>query len=244
MKGIVLAGGKGTRLLPLTKVINKHLLPVYDRPMVFFPIQTLVDCGIKEILLISNPQQMGDFFSILGHGDEFDAEISYAVQDRPYGIAHALSFAQSFVAGEQMALILGDNIFFEPPRAGIKKFVHQKKGGRVYLKKVNDPQHFGIAKFDHQKRLISLLEKPLHPPSTFAVVGLYLYNPDVFAVIEKINPSHRGELEITDVNNFLAREGNLSYENLKGQWIDAGSSLESLYKASTYVKKYLKRSKK
>lgn len=239
MKGVVLAGGKGTRLRPVTKVINKHLLPVYDRPMIFFPIQTLATCGIKDILVVSSPEHINDFVTLLGSGSQFGVSLNYEIQDQPGGISDALIRASTFVGNQKMAVMLGDNIVFDTPIDAVKTFMRQKKGAYVFLKEVEQPKHFGIAKFDKNGNILSIVEKPKRKsPSPYAVIGMYLYNPDVFEVIKKLKPSERGELEITDVNNYYAELGILRYELLDDLWIDAGSSLETLYEAASMVKNY------
>lgn len=238
MKGIIIAGGKGTRLSPITKVVNKHLLPVYDRPMIYYPLKTLIDCGVKEILLISSPEHVNDFVEILGKGEEFGVKIHYEIQDEPKGIAHALSNARSFAHKSKTLVMLGDNIIFDPPKSVISAFRDKKSvsGAMVFLKKVADPTHFGIAEFNSEKQIIRIHEKPEKAPSEYAVIGMYAYDQDVFDVIEKTKPSERGEIEITDVNNYYALNGMLSYVVVEDLWIDAGSSLESLFEAGVMVR--------
>ncbi len=235
MKGIILAGGTGSRLYPLTKVTNKHLLPVYDRPMVYYPLQTLVDAGIRDILLVSGRGHVGHFLELLGSGAEFGVNLSYEIQKEAGGIAQALGLAESFAGGDSVAVILGDNIFQDTVREPIRSFRH---GARIFLKTVEDPSRFGVAYVDEvNRKVLRIDEKPQNPRSSYAVTGLYLYDHDVFRIIRKLRPSARGELEITDVNNAYVRQGKLSYSVLSGYWSDAGT-FESLYRASEMVRKH------
>ncbi len=235
MKGIILAGGTGSRLYPLTKVTNKHLLPVYDRPMVYYPLQTLVDAGVRDILLVSGRGHVGHFLELLGSGAELGVRLSYEVQKEAGGIAQALGLAESFAGGDNVAVILGDNIFQDNVREPIRSFRH---GARIFLKTVENPSRFGVAYVDEVNgKVLRVEEKPHDPRSSYAVTGLYLYDHDVFRIIRKLRPSARGELEITDVNNAYIRQGKLSYTVLDGYWSDAGT-FESLYRASEMVRKH------
>lgn len=233
MKGIILAGGTGSRLYPLTKVTNKHLLPVGRKPMIFYPIAKLTDCGIEEILIVTGLEHMGDIVNLLGSGKEFKCRFTYKVQDEAGGIAQALALAEDFVRGDQVAVILGDNIFQDDFRPFAKKFSAQKKGARLLLKEVDDPERFGVVEFD-DGRIIGIEEKPKNPKSKFAVTGAYFYDAQVFSIIKKLKPSHRGELEISDVNNVYLKSGALEYDTLSGWWSDAGT-FESLERASLFV---------
>jgi len=235
MKGIILAGGTGSRLMPLTKVTNKHLLPVYNKPMIYYPLQTLIDMGIKEILIVSGPGHAGHFLNLLGSGKEFGVKLSYAIQEEAGGIAQALGLAEDFADKESVAVILGDNIFED--KFDLSKY---NEGAINFLKEVNDPQRFGVAELKGNK-IISIEEKPKQPKSNFAVTGLYVYDKQVFNIIKNLKPSARGELEITDVNNAYLRRGQLMAEFVSGYWSDAGT-FESLIRASNLVyKKTLKK---
>ena len=229
MKGIILAGGTGYRLLPLTKLINKHLLPVYNLPMVMFPLNTLIDAGIKDIIIISGREHAGQFLQMLGSGKEIGISLTYAVQEKSGGIAEALRLCKNFVNGKNAAVILGDNIFENK-----FDFNDFREGAKIFLKEVHDSQRFGVAKIDNEK-IISIEEKPKIPPSNLAVTGLYLYDDKVFDIIDRLKPSGRGELEITDVNNAYLEDGKIDYDIIDGFWGDAGT-MESLYSASTFVR--------
>ncbi len=229
MKGIVLAGGTGSRLHPLTKVTNKHLLPVYDEPMIYYPLKTLINAGIKEIMIVSGKGHVGHFLELLGSGSEFNVQLSYEIQKEAGGIAHALSLAESFSDGGNVAVVLGDNIFEDNVKKQVKSF---RSGSRIFLKKVQDARRFGVAEVDEAHgRVLSIEEKPRFPKSDYAVTGLYLYDHSVFDITRKLKPSGRGELEITDVNNEYIKRNAMSYSVLNGHWTDAGT-FESLYRAS------------
>lgn len=228
MKGIILAGGTGSRLLPLTKVTNKHLLPVYNKPMIYYPLETLIGMGIKDILIISGPGHAGHFLNLLGSGKEFGVKLSYAIQEEAGGIAQALGLAEDFADTDAVSVILGDNIYED-------KFdlSNYKSGAKIFLKEVNDPQRFGVAEIVGDK-VVSIEEKPTNPKSNFAVTGLYVYDNSVFSIIKTLKPSKRGELEITDVNNAFIKEGKMKADFVKGYWSDAGT-FESLIRASNLV---------
>lgn len=235
MKGVVLAGGLGTRLLPLTKVTNKHLLPVYDKPMIYYPIECLVNAGIEDIMLVTGGNSAGDFLQLLGNGREFglkDLHYTYQ-QGGNAGIADALRLAENFADGERIVVVLGDNIIEGNIRRAVADFSRQDKGAKVLLKQVTDPQRFGVAELADGK-VVGIEEKPQQPKSEYAVIGIYMYDDQVFDIIRTVKPSHRGELEITDVNNAYVRQGTLTYEILQGWWTDAGT-LESLYRATRLV---------
>jgi glucose-1-phosphate thymidylyltransferase len=235
MKGIILAGGKGARLSPLTKITNKHLLPVYDRPMIFYPLQTLVNAGIKDILLVTGGRSCGDFLQLLGNGKEFGlAHLNYTYQEGEGGIADALSLAEHFADNGPICVILGDNILKDDIRPIVSDFKRQATGGaRVVLKEVQDASRFGVAEIRHGK-IVSIEEKPAHPKSNYAVTGIYFYDVTVFDKVRKLVRSGRGELEITDVNNAYIQDNALTYSVLDGWWTDAGT-FESLFRASTLV---------
>jgi glucose-1-phosphate thymidylyltransferase len=227
MKGVILAGGLGTRLWPLTKITNKHLLPVYDKPMVCYPLRCLVNAGIRDVLLVTGGNDAGDFLRLLGNGKEFGLkELHYAYQEGEGGIADALRLAEDFADGDKIVVVLGDNIIEKDIRRGVANFFSQPQGARIYLKQVPDPERFGVPVFDGD-RIIRIEEKPAQPASDYAVIGIYMYDEHVFDVVRTLKPSHRGELEITDVNNFYT----LEYEILDGWWTDAGT-FESLLKAT------------
>ncbi|KKR11803.1 MAG: Nucleotidyl transferase [Candidatus Woesebacteria bacterium GW2011_GWA1_39_21] len=231
MKGIILAGGKGTRLRPLTKVTCKQLLPVYNKPMIFYPIQTLVSSGIKDILIIIAPEYSGHFLNLLGSGKDFAARFSYAIQEEPKGLADAFIVGEDFIDNDDVTMILGDNIFERDFSKEINAF---KSGGMVFSKKVKDPERFGVVEFDKNKKALNITEKPAKPKSDFAVVGLYTYDSRVVSYAKKLKPSKRGELEITDLNNVYLKKGELKVNIFEGLWEDAGS-FESLLRVSNLI---------
>ncbi len=234
MKGVVLAGGLGTRLLPLTKVTNKHLLPVYDRPMIYYPIQTLVNAGVTEIMLVTGGDNAGDFLKLLGNGKEFGLKhLDYTYQEGEGGIADALRLAEHFADGEPICVVLGDNIIQGSVAKAADRFRRQQQGAKILLKEVKDPQRFGVPVLEGD-RVIKIEEKPQHPRSPYAVTGIYFYDPQVFRFIRSLKPSARGELEITDVNNAYIQAGMLTWDLLQGWWTDAGT-IESLYLANRLV---------
>lgn len=233
LKGVVLAGGTGSRLFPLTKVTNKHLLPVGRKPMIQYPIEQLTGAGICEIMIVTGREHMGDVVNLLGSGSEYGCEFTYRVQDRAGGIAEALGLARSFVGNGRMVVILGDNIFEKPLATSIKRFVDQKDGARVLLKEVDDPTRFGVAEVSGD-RIVSIVEKPSQPKSNLAVVGAYMYDRAAFEFIDRLSPSARGELEITDVNNHYVESGSMRFDTVEGWWSDAGT-FESLAHAGELV---------
>lgn len=236
MKGVVLAGGLGTRMFPLTKVTNKHLLPIYNKPMIYYPIQTLVDAGIDQILLVTGGNSAGDFLRLLGNGKEFGLRhIHYTYQEGEGGIAAALSLAEYFADNDKIVVILGDNIIEGNIRGAVEAFKAQQEGARILLKEVSDPQRFGVPAFEEGK-IVRIDEKPLAPASNYAVIGIYMYDHRVFDFIKTLKPSQRGELEITDVNNFYIREGKIAWDLLEGWWTDAGT-FDSLQYAGGMVAK-------
>lgn len=234
MKGIVLAGGLGSRLNPLTKITNKHLLPIYDKPMIFYPIETLVSAGIQDIMIVTGGTNAGDFLRLLGNGKGFGLkDISYTYQEGEGGIAEALDLAEHFAAGDKVVVILGDNIIEKDIKQYVGNFRRMEKGARILLKEVPDPERFGVPVIG-DKKIRKILEKPQAPPSNYAVTGIYMYDNRVFDIIKRLEPSGRGELEITDVNNQYIEWGELEYDTLDGWWTDAGT-FESLYRASCLV---------
>jgi glucose-1-phosphate thymidylyltransferase len=233
MKGIILAGGTGSRLYPLTKVTNKHLLPVYDKPMIYYPLNTLLRAGITEIMIVSGRGHAGHFLELLGSGAEFGVRLTYEIQEKAGGIAEALGLAASWADEDNVAVILGDNIFEDDVRSDVSSFT---EGATIFLKEVPDARRFGVAELKSD-RVISIVEKPEHPKSSYAVTGLYLYDQSVFSVIKNLKPSGRGELEITDVNNAYLRKGSMRYSVLGGYWSDAGT-FDSLLRASVLVQKH------
>jgi len=232
MKGIILAGGSGTRLHPLTKVASKQLLPVYNQPMIYFPLQTLLKAGIKDILIIVAPDHSGDFVNLLGSGKQFGCRFAYEVQDKPEGLAQAFLIGEDFIGKDDVAMILGDNIFTHDFAPAVKSF---KKGARVFVKKVPDLKRFGVVEFDQGGKVVSIEEKPEKPKSNFAQTGFYIYDKHVVEHVRNLKPSKRGELEIVDLANIYLKKGQLQAEEVTGEWIDAGT-FESLYKASTVVR--------
>jgi glucose-1-phosphate thymidylyltransferase len=234
MKGVILAGGLGTRLFPLTKITNKHLLPVYNRPMIYYPIETMVNAGIRDIMIVTGGRNSGDFLSLLGNGADFGLKhLNYTYQKGEGGIAEALGLAEHWAAGDAICVILGDNIIERNIAKAVRDFEGQKKGAKIMLKEVHDPERFGVAELKGDK-VKSIIEKPKQPPSNLAVIGIYLYDARVFEIIKTLEPSERGELEITDVNNWYIRDGSMTYEVLQGWWTDAGT-FESLIKAANLV---------
>ncbi len=234
MKGVVLAGGTGSRLFPLTKVTNKHLMPIYDKPMIYYPIQTLVGAGIDEIMVVTGGRNSGDFLRLLGNGKDFGLKhLNYAYQDGEGGIADALSLAEHFADGDKICVILGDNIIEKDIRAAADAFRKQERGAKILLKEVTDAERFGVAEMRGDK-IVGIEEKPVRPKSNFAVTGIYMYDGTVFDKVNQLIPSDRNELEITDVNNFYIREGTMTFDYLDGWWTDAGT-FESLLRAANLV---------
>jgi len=238
MKGVILAGGLGSRLRPLTLVTNKHLLPVYDRPMIYYPIQCLLNAGINDILIVTGGEHAGDFLKLLKNGKDLGIRhLEYAYQEGEGGIADALKLAKDFADGDKICVILGDNIVEQNIRKAAGDFFTQRSGAKILLKEVHDPERFGVVRFeddDEDDRVVEIIEKPENPPSNKAVIGIYFYDADVFDVCETLKPSHRGELEITDVNNYYLDRGDLSHEVIEGWWTDAGT-FESLHRASNMI---------
>jgi len=236
MKGIVLAGGLGSRMYPLTKVTNKHLLPVYNEPMIYYPIKTLVNAGIDEILIVTGGNNAGEFLRLLGNGKDFGLKhLNYTYQEGEGGIAAALSLAEFFADNGKIVVVRGDNIIEKNIRQGVDAFSKQKEGARIMLKEVTDPQRFGVPVFEGD-RIVRIDEKPSHPASDYAVIGIYMYDRKVFDFIKTLKPSRRGELEITDVNNYYLEEGKLEWDILDGWWSDAGTFASLQYAGNMVAK--------
>ncbi|MBN1813451.1 MAG: NTP transferase domain-containing protein [Anaerolineae bacterium] len=235
MKGVILAGGLGTRLRPLTSITNKHLLPVYNKPMIYYPIEMLVEAGIRDILIVTGGTSAGDFLRLIGNGEDFGlSRINYAYQKGEGGIAEALGLAREFIDDDRVIVVLGDNILQHGIKKGVKAFSKQHRGSRIFLKRVDNPREYGIAEIADDK-IKSIVEKPQDPPSDLAVIGVYMYPPDVFEIVETLKPSARGELEITDVNNAYIRQDAMEYEIVDGWWLDAGESHEALLRANLTI---------
>lgn len=231
MKGIILAGGTGSRLYPLTKVTNKHLLPIGNKPMIYYPIEKLTDAGIQEILIVTGTEHMGDVVNLLGSGKDFGCRFTYKVQDEAGGIAQALGLAENFVSDDCMTVILGDNIFETSLQKALETYTNE--GAQILLKEVNDPERFGVAEVNGDK-IVGIEEKPEHPKSSLAVTGVYMYDANVFDYIRELEPSERGELEITDVNNRYINQGKMRFSIMDGWWTDAGTP-ESYKRANKLV---------
>jgi glucose-1-phosphate thymidylyltransferase len=234
MKGVILAGGLGSRLQPLTKITNKHLLPVYDKPMIYYPIRILVEAGIRDILIVTGGNHAGEFLRLLGNGYEFGLKhINYTYQEGEGGIAHALALAEHFAEGSRIIVVLGDNIIQKNIATYVENFKKQERGAKVLLKEVDDPERFGVAEIQGNK-IISIKEKPKKPKSSYIVTGIYMYDSRVFEIIKTLKPSQRGELEITDVNNDYSARGELTFDILDGWWTDSGT-FNSLLRANNLV---------
>ncbi|MFO7774189.1 MAG: sugar phosphate nucleotidyltransferase [Candidatus Hydrogenedentota bacterium] len=234
MKGVVLAGGLGTRLAPLTRVTNKHLLPVYNKPMIFYPIQTLVDAGVTEIMIVTGGNNAGEFLRLIGNGEEFGLRhMNYTYQKKEGGIAEALALTKHFVGDDKVVVILGDNFVQGSIRQATEDFANQGEGAKIFLKEVDAPEEFGVAVLDGDK-VTEIIEKPETPPTNYAVIGIYMYDARVFDICETLKPSGRGELEITDVNNDYIRRGVMTYEFIDGWWADCGS-FEALLRSNNLV---------
>ena len=232
MKGIILSGGSATRLRPCTKVTSKQLLPVYNRPMIYYPLNTLIKAGIKEILIIVAPERAGDYLNLLGSGKKFGVKFTYEIQDEPQGLAEAFVIGEKFIDKDNVIMILGDNIFEDDFSDDIKNF---KSGGKIFAKNVHDPERFGIVEFDKNNKAISIEEKPKNPKSSYCVTGLYIYDSRAVQAAKSLKPSERGELEITDLNNWYLKKGELEVAMVKGEWIDAGT-FDSLLRAQNFAK--------
>jgi glucose-1-phosphate thymidylyltransferase len=240
VKGVILAGGTGTRLHPLTRITNKHLLPIYDRPMISYAIEALVHAGIGEVMLVTGGTHAGEFLRLLGSGHEDRLErLMYAYQEKPGGIAEALWLAEKFCGSDPVLVMLADNIVEHTFAPTVESFLAQKRGARIILTTPDDPAHLknlGVPEIDESGRILRIVEKPEDPPSRYAVTGIYCYDPDVFRVIENLEPSGRGELEITDVNNYYVDQGTMSFDVLEGFWGDAGESIDAYYAVNDFVR--------
>ncbi len=241
MKGVILAGGTGTRLHPLTRITNKHLLPIYDRPMVTYAIEALVEAGVKELMVVTGGTHAGEFLRLLGNGHEWGIDrLQYAYQDRAGGIAEALGLAERFAGGDRICVMLADNVVEQSLRPAVEAFERQERGARILLAREEDPQHLrhlGVPELGDGGRVVRIVEKPEDPPSSFAVTGIYFYDADVFGVIPELEPSGRGELEITDVNNWYVGQGTMEYDVLEGFWGDAGESIDAYYAVNDFVRR-------
>jgi glucose-1-phosphate thymidylyltransferase len=235
IKGVVLAGGLGTRLRPLTSITNKHLLPIYNKPMIYYPIEMLVEAGITDIMIVTGGTSAGDFLRLIGNGEEFGlSRINYAYQKREGGIAEALGLAREFVDDDRVIVVLGDNILEKGIKKGVEAFLRQQSGSRIFLTRVDNPREYGIAEIEGTK-IKRIVEKPQDPSSDLAVIGVYMYPSDVFDIVETLEPSARGELEITDVNNAYIQQGAMEYEIVDGWWLDVGESHQALLQANLTV---------
>ena len=240
MKGVILAGGTGSRLDPLTRITNKHLLPIYDRPMVSYSIEALVRAGLTELMLVTGGTHAGEFFRLLGNGHEHGIGLlTYAYQEKPGGIAEALGLAQRFVDGDRVCVMLADNVLERSFRASAEQFGRQERGARMLLARESDPEHLRhlrVPELDGDARVVRIVEKPADPPSEYAVTGIYFYDESVWDVLPTLEPSGRGELEITDVNNWFVAQGAIEYDVLEGFWGDAGESIDAYYAVNDFVR--------
>jgi glucose-1-phosphate thymidylyltransferase len=234
VKGVILAGGKATRLRPLTHVTNKHLLPIYDRPLIFYPLAAMARAGVEEVLVITNPEHAGHFLQLLRTGREFGLRLTYELQEEAGGLAQAVGLAEPFARGSKLLVLLGDNIFTHDLRPNVDRFRLEEKGAVIFAKEVEEPQHYGVVELDGE-RVVGIEEKPSHPKSSLAQTGIYLYDERVFSFMDQLAPSDRGELEITDLNNIYVHEGTMRCETLDGWWIDAGTSHDELLEANNKV---------
>jgi len=235
MKGVILAGGTGSRLFPITKVTNKHLLPVYNKPMIYYPLECMVKSGIDEVLLVTGGNNAGDFIRLLGNGREFGLKnLNYTYQDGAGGIAQALGLAEHFAEGDSICLILGDNIVEYTIRDAVRRFRHQGQGAKILLSQVENPSAYGVAEMDGD-RVVRIVEKPAEPKSNWAVIGIYFYDAKVFDIVRTLKPSARNELEITDVNNAYIERGEMTADKLRGWWADAGENIDYYLKACNTV---------
>ncbi len=241
MKGVILAGGSGTRLHPLTRITNKHRLPIYDRPMVTYAIEALVTCDVRDLMVVTGGTHAGEFLRLLGNGHEWGIDrLSYAYQERAGGIAEALGLAERFAAGDPIIVMLADNVLERSIKHAVENFEQQASGARILLAREQDPEHLrhlGVPELD-DGRVVKIHEKPEEPPSEFAVTGIYFYDPTVFEIIPELEPSGRGELEITDVNNHYVRQGTMEYDVLEGFWGDAGESIDAYYEVNDFVRRH------
>jgi glucose-1-phosphate thymidylyltransferase len=242
VKGVLLAGGTGTRLYPLTRITNKHLLPIYDRPMISYAIEALVQADVREIMIVTGGTHAGEFLRLLSNGHEYGVDLMcYAYQERPGGIAEALGLTERFVGDDDVVVMLGDNVLGGTIRKSVEAFASQGKGARILLSEVEEDEHLrhvGVPELDDAGNVVRIVEKPQVPPSRYCVTGIYMYDPSVFKIIPTLEPSGRGELEITDVNNHFIAEGLMSYDVLQGFWGDAGESVDAYYAVNDYVRRH------
>jgi glucose-1-phosphate thymidylyltransferase len=240
VKGVILAGGTGSRLDPLTRITNKHLLPIYDRPMVLYAVEALVGAGVSELILVTGGTHAGEFLRLLGNGHEYGVErLLYAYQERPGGIAEALGLAERFVDGERCVVLLADNVFERSVAPSAANFAEQERGARLLLAQLENPEHLrhlGVPELDGDRRIARIVEKPAEPPSSYAVTGLYFFDETVWGVLPSLEPSGRGELEISDVNNWYVEQGAIEYDAVEGFWGDAGESIEAYYAVNDFVR--------
>lgn len=241
MKGVILAGGQATRLRPLTLVTNKHLLPIYNKPMIYYPLESMAKAGIKEVFLITGPYHAGSFINLLHSGEDFGLKLSYEIQEEASGIAQGISLAQDFADEKEILVILGDNIFQDNLKPAVEDFKKKGKGAKVFAKEMpTECGQYGVLEINEKNTVLSIEEKPKHPKSNLAQAGIFMYDQRVFDFIEKLKPSARGELEVTDLNNFYVKEGTMTCEILKGLWIDAGTSYDELLRANNLAAHNLK----
>jgi len=234
MKGVVLAGGKATRLRPLTKVTNKHLLPIYDKPLIYYPLHAMARAGVRDVLVITNPEHAGHFIQLLGSGSEFGLKIAYELQEEAGGLAQAVGLAEAFVGNDKLLVLLGDNIFTHDLRPSVERFSAEQDGAVIFGVEVEEPQHYGVIELDGE-RVVGIEEKPKQPKSHIIQTGIYMYDEHVWSYMKELAPSDRGELEITDLNNVYVQQGTLRCEQLDGYWIDAGTSHDELLAANVTV---------
>ena len=241
MKGVILAGGKATRLRPLTLVTNKHLLPVYNKPMIYYPLESMKKAGIEDVLIITNPEHAGQFVNLFRSGKEFGLRLFYEIQDEAGGLSQAVNLAESFAEGERILVILGDNIFTHDLSGAVKKFQQREKGAMIFAKEVENARQYGVIELDKNGKVVSIVEKPQEPKSNLAQTGIYMYDERVFDLIKTIKPSARGELEITDLNNVYVQDGTMECEIMEGWWVDAGTSFDDLLHANQIVAEMIKK---
>ncbi|MBI4363248.1 MAG: NTP transferase domain-containing protein [Candidatus Doudnabacteria bacterium] len=244
MKGVILAGGKATRLRPLTYVTNKHLLPIYNKPMIYYPLESMVRAGIKDVLMITGPDHAGHFLNLLRSGGDFRLKLAYEIQDEAGGLSQAVSLARSFADNEKILVILGDNIFTHDLSGAVADFEKQGRGAKIFAKPMNNAQQYGVIEIDKSGKVISIEEKPKQPKSNLVQTGIYMYDDQVFDFIDQLKPSTRGELEITDLNNLYLKQGTLTCEVMSGWWVDAGTSFAELLRANNQVAEEIKKQEK
>jgi glucose-1-phosphate thymidylyltransferase len=240
MKGVILAGGNATRLRPLTLVTNKHLLPIYNKPMIFYPLEAMARAGIKDVLITTGPEQVEDFKKLLKKGEDFGLSLSFEVQEKAGGLSEAVSLAQSFARNDKILVILGDNIFEHDLSQAVENFEKQEKGAKIFAKEMENAREYGVVELDQSGKVLSIIEKPEQPKSNLIQTGIYMYDSQAFELIRKLEPSKRGELEITDLNNLYLEQNTLTCEVMKGWWVDAGTSFDELLRANNQVAENIK----